>query len=251
MQPVRKMLWFLMLSIVILLKVAYAQSGSPSSIQDRLAAQMNTRQGLQSTAIFGLVYPTFGDLSVVGSNGFYYRATTSISRAAAPTVVPVGASKLEAYNLDPNSKGPFDTLPFTGYPQQLAIGRDNRLYLVVSEPPQPPSPLAKTKLYIVPTPFPPRILAMSLESIATSDIQGSASTDTAAALTGVVMVDLEGLLNSLRVAAVGDQEYLYVVTTQYPSPLSFPQGPVSPIRIVSKLTIFNADGKKIKEANLE
>ena len=92
---------------------------------------------------------------------------------------------------------------------------------------------------------------MSLESIATSDIQGSASTDTAAALTGVVMVDLEGLLNSLRVAAVGDQEYLYVVTTQYPSPLSFPQGPISPIRIVSKLTIFNADGKKIKEANLE
>src|SRR5262245_25510015 len=105
MQTLLRMLWFLMLSVVILFEVAYSQSGSPGSVQDRLAAQLQTRQGLQSAAPLALVYPSlFSDLSVIGSNGFYYRAT-SMSRAAAPTVVPVGASKLEAYNLDPNSKG--------------------------------------------------------------------------------------------------------------------------------------------------
>src|SRR5262245_56264115 len=61
MQPFRRMLWFLMLSIVIPLEVAYPQSDSP----DRLAVYSQTRQGLQSAAIFGLPYPPFGDLSVV------------------------------------------------------------------------------------------------------------------------------------------------------------------------------------------
>lgn len=266
MKSFRGMLWSVLLAVVLWPEVAQSQSDSPGNIQERLAVYLQQRQRLPSSAaIFGLGYSPFGDLSVVGSNGFYYRATFSVHRAAAPTVIPVPATKLEAYNLDPDSKDPFDTLPFTGYPLELAIGRDNRLYLVVSELPQfpltagnlaPGRPLLqpKTKLYIIPTPFPPRILGTSLESIATSPSQEGASTEPAAALTSVVVVDLEGLLNSLKVRAVVDQEYLYVVTTHYPSPLSLnPQAPAlaAPIRIVSKLTIFNADGKKIKEANLD
>src|SRR5437867_990424 len=113
MKSVRLMLWPVLLAAALWPEVAQSQSSSPDEAQERLAVHLRDRQGMQSSAaIFGPVYSPFGDLSVVGSNGFYYRASGTLNnRAAAPTVVPVPAGKLEAYNLDPNSKGPLDTLP--------------------------------------------------------------------------------------------------------------------------------------------
>ena len=246
-------------------------SSGLSQDENRLGVLITNRHGLQSTQSstplpvipYQLIpYQFFGDLSVIDSNGIYYRAAGRL----APSVVPPSpVSKLEAYNLDPNFKGPFATLPFSGFPVHLAIGKDNRLFLVVSEPLPPVlsgsnSPVLltpKSKLFIIPTPFPPGILNVTLESVALMAEESAMVTETSLALTNVVAVDLEGTVNSLQVKAVGDKEYLYTVTSQPPirvTPSQPPTAPANlpvPVKPSVKLIIFNSDGNKIKEANLE
>ena len=73
----------------------------------------------------------------------------------------------------------------------------------------------------------------------------------------VVAVDLEGTVNSLQVKAVADKEYLYTVTSQPPIRVTPSQPPTTPtnlpvpVKPSVKLIIFNSDGNKIKEANLD
>src|SRR5262245_25379471 len=242
--------------------LVFASSGL-SQDENRLGVLMTNRHDLQSIQSSTplpviLPYQFFGDLSVIDSNGIYYRAA---GRLAPSVVPPPPVSKLEAYNLDPNSKGPFAMLAFSGFPVHLAIGKDNRLFLVVSEPlPPVPSPVLltpKSKLYIIPTPFPPGILNVTLESVALVAEESAMVTETSPALTNVVAVDLEGTVNSLQVKAVGDKEYLYTVTSQPPirvTPSQPPTAPANlpvPVKPSVKLIIFNSDGNKIKEANLE
>ena len=247
----------------------FASSGL-SQDENRLGVLITNRHDLQSIQSstplpvipYQLIpYQFFGDLSVIDSNGIFYRAAGRL----APSVVPLPpASKLEAYNLDPNFKGPFATLAFSGFPVHLAIGKDNRLFLVVSEPPPPvlsgsnAAPVLltpKSKLFIIPTPFPPGILNVTLESVALMAEESAMVTETSPALTNVVAVDLEGTVNSLQVKAVADKEYLYIVTSQPPirvTPLQPPTTPTNlPVKPSVKLIIFNSDGNKIKETNLE
>jgi hypothetical protein len=188
-------------------------------------------------------FSLLGNPSVIGSNGVLYIIAGSTK-----------SPKLEAYNLDATVKGPVDTYKFSGYPTQLEIGKDNRLYLVVSETSSvlsapalsAPTPnfvvfQTKTKLFIIPTPFPVRAQGATLESTA-MEANDLPSGDSHQALTAVVQVALEGTLRSLKVKAVGDKEYLYVITNQLQ---------LSPLKFYSKLHIYDSDGKKIKDAAIE
>ena len=125
--------------------------------------------------------PFTNDLSVVGSDGIFYRVryeTLYPTEPVGPSVVPPPPSSiLEAFDLDPNSKRPVDSLAFAGLASQLGIGKDNRLYLVVTVIPEVsiatertaslvPVPTPQSRLYVIPTPFPPRALGATLESLA-------------------------------------------------------------------------------------
>ena len=215
------------------------------------------------------------DLSVVGSDGIFYRVryeTLYPTEPVGPSVVPPPPSSiLEAINLDPNSKCPVDSLAFAGLASQLGIGKDNRLYLVVTVIPEVsiarerttslvPVPTPQSRLYVIPTPFPPRVLGATLESLATpvSLEEGSnAVTDGTQNLDTIVRADFEGYAQSLKVKAVGDQEYLYlsvmVPTYRFPTltntgDANLTPGPIKPLL---RLLIFNNNGRKIKEVGTE
>jgi hypothetical protein len=207
--------------------------------------------------------PVFADLSVIGSDGVYYRLSTRPPSPLSdiPGKVPFPAiSRLEGFNLDPNSHGPFEVLQLPGFGTNLAIGKDDRLFLVLSlsDPTiltdssllKLPEMPAKSKLYIVPTPFPAQAVLGS-----PGRLQGEPNASAGSpALTEVVKVDLDGIGRSLKVKDVGGQEYLYVVTTQFSlsAPLSLSgSGPPITVNPSSKLVILDSDGKKIKESALD
>lgn len=223
-----------------------------------------------------IVIRTATDFSAVGSNGNSYRVLQNLglrSLTISPAVVPDPPSSiLEAFDLNPNTNKPVDSISFSGIASQLAIGQDNRLFLVVNVTPPVtilgarnarfvPVPMQKSRLYIIPTPFPPRVLGVTLESMA-----GEAGSEAFAQDAGVesekldriVQADLDGVVHSLKVKQVGDQEYLYltvsVLSYRFPTLTGTSDGAVpaiAPIRAVTKLIIFNNNGRKIKEADSE
>jgi hypothetical protein len=225
--------------------------------------------------------PFVGDLSVVGSDGIFYRVRHAtlyptdfgvLSLPVGPAVVPPPPSSiLEAIDLDPNSKRPVDSIAFAGLASQLGIGKDNRLYLVVNVTPPVsiatggttnlvPVPVPQSRLYIIPTPFPPRALGTALESIAVPvnlEVPVDAITEGTQNLDAIVRADFEGHAQSLKVKAVGDLEYLYLsaVIPSYRFPTLTNTGDASPrlgpIKPLVKLLIFNSNGRKIKEVDTE
>ena len=219
--------------------------------------------------------PFLSDLSVVGSDGIYYRVRHNsgiLSLPASPTVVPPPPlSVLEAIDPTPNSDDPVDSMTLAGLASQLAIGKDNRLYMVVNVTPPVsiaagetatlvPVPPPQSRLYVIPTPFPPRILRGSLESVATpvnQRPQQDAITEGAQRLDTIVQADFEGRAQSLKVKAVEDVEYVYVsaVIPSYRFPTLTDTGDtgpfLGPIKPKVKLVIFNSNGRKIKEIDTE
>ena len=215
--------------------------------------------------------PFLSDLSVVGSDGIFYRVRHNfgiVSLPVSPTVVPSPPmSVLEAINPSPDSKDPVDSIAFAGLASQLAMGKDNRLYMVVNVTPPVsiaagdttnlvPVPPPQSRLYVIPTPFPPRILRGTLESVAVpvnlQPLQDGVTEGQQ--LDTIVQADFDGHAQSLKVKAVRDDlEYVYV-SAAIPS-YRFPTvtntgdtGPVlGPIKPKVKLVIFNSNGRKIKE----
>jgi len=233
------------------------------------------------TNVFIARGPFTNDLSVVGSDGMFYRVRHEtlyptdfgvLSLPVGPAVVPPPPSSiLEAIDLDPNSKRPVDALALTGLPSQLGIGKDNRLYLVVNVIPEVsiaaggttslvPVPAPKSRLYVIPTPFPPRALGATLESIA---IPVNLETPIEAIMEGtqnlntIVQADFEGHVQSLKVKAVEaqGQEYLYLSTVipsyRFPTLTNSGDQNFGPIKQLVKLLIFSSDGRKIKEVGTE
>lgn len=193
-----------------------------------------------------------------------------LSLPVGPAVAPPPPSSiLEAIDLNPNSKRPVDSIAFAGLASQLGIGKDNRLYLVVNVTPPVsiaaggttnlvPVPALQSRLYVIPTPFPPRALGATLESIGVPvnlEAPTDAITEGAQNLGAIVQADFEGHAQSLKVKAVGDLEYLYlsVVIPSYRFPTLRNTGDASPgpIKPLVKLLIFNSDGRKIKEVDTE
>jgi hypothetical protein len=225
--------------------------------------------------------PFANDLSVVGSNGIFYRVRHIrlyptdfgvLSLPVDPAVVPPPPSSiLEAIDLDPNSKRPVDSIAFAGLASQLGIGKDNRLYLVVSVIPEVsiaaggttslvPVPAPKSRLYVIPTPFSPRVLGATLESIAVPVDLGrpiDALTEGTQNLNTIVQADFEGHVQSLKVKAVEtqDQEYLYlsavIPSYRFPTLTNSGDQSLGPIKPLLKLLIFSSDGRKIKEVDTE
>jgi hypothetical protein len=212
------------------------------------------------------------DLSVVGSKGTLYRVRYDfgvLPMSVGTAVVPSPPSSiLEAIDVDPNSKNPIDSIPFVGLASQLGIGKDNRLYLVVNVIPEVsiatggstslvPVPAPKSRLYIIPTPFPPRALGATLEAVAVPvnpEVPIDAVTQGTQNLDVIVQADFEGSVQSLKVKAVGDfEEYLYLsaVIPSYRFPTLTNNGDespsLSPIKPLLKLLIFSNDGRKVKE----
>jgi hypothetical protein len=164
-----------------------------------------------------------------------------------------------------------DSLAFAGLASQLGIGKDNRLYLVVTVIPEVsiatertaslvPVPTPQSRLYVIPTPFPPRALGATLESLAVPvslEKAGNTLTDGTQNLDTIVRTDFEGHAQSLKVKAVGDQEYLYlsVVVPAYRFPTMTNTGDANlrpgPINPLLKLLIFTNNGSKIKEVGTE
>ncbi len=219
--------------------------------------------------------PFVGDLSVVGSDGMFYRVRHDfgiLSLPVGPTVAPAPPSSiLEAIDLNPDSKRPVDSIAFAGLAAQLAIGKDNRLYLVVNVTPPVsiavggmtslvPVPAPQSRLYVSPTPFPPRALGATLESIAgpvNLEAPIDAITEATQNLDAIVHADFAGHAQSLKVKAVGDLEYLYLSAAipSYRFPTLANSGDTSPrpgpIKPLVKLLIFNSNGRKIKEVDTE
>ena len=223
--------------------------------------------------------PFANDLSVVGSNGIFYRVRHVTLYPTDFGVLPVGpamvprppSSILEAIDLDPNSKRPVDSMAFAGLASQLGIGKDNRLYLVVNVMPEVtiaagrttslvPVPMPKSRLYVIPTPFPPRVLGATLELIAVPvnlETPIDSVTEGPQNLNTIVQADFEGHVQSLKVKAVEaqTQEYLYLsaVIPSYRFPTLTDSGDqsLSPIKPLLKLLIFSSDGRKIKEVDTE
>ena len=219
--------------------------------------------------------PFANDFSAVGSNGIFYRVrheTLYPTEPVGPSVVPPPPSSiLEAIDLDPNSKRPVDSIAFAGLASQLGIGKDNRLYLVVNVIPEVsiatgrttslvPVPAPKSRLYIIPTPFPPRALGATLESIAVPVTLGTpidAITEGTQNLSTIVQADFEGHVQSLKVRAVETQgqEYLYlsavIPSYRFPTLTNSGDQNLSPIKPLLKLLIFTSDGRKIKEVDTE
>jgi len=219
--------------------------------------------------------PFATDLSIVGSNGIFYRVRHDfgvLSLPVGPTVVPPPPSSiLEAIDLDPNSKRPVDSIAFAGLASQLGIGKDNRLYLVVNVVPEVsiatgrttslvPVPTPNSRLYVIPTPFPPRVLGATLESIAVPaslETPINALTEGTQNLNTVVQADFEGHVQSLKVKVVETQgsEYLYlsavIPSYRFPTLTNSGDQSLSPIKPLLKLLIFSSDGQKIKEVDTE
>jgi len=258
----------LSLAAAILMLVLTSRSGlsqdSPSVPATRVPGNVFIARG-----------PFANDFSVVGSNGIFYRVrheTLYPTEPVGPSVVPPPPSSiLEAIDLDPNSKRPVDSLAFAGLASQLGIGKDNRLYLVVNVIPEVsiatgrttslvPVPAPKSRLYIIPTPFPPRALGATLESIAVPVTLGTpidAITEGTQNLSTIVQADFEGHVQSLKVRAVETQgqEYLYlsavIPSYRFPTLTNSGDQNLSPIKPLLKLLIFTSDGRKIKEVDSE
>jgi hypothetical protein len=261
-----------LVAAVILILLIVSRSGlaqdAPSVPADRVPASVFIARG-----------PVTNDLSVVGTNGVFYRVRPEtlyptdfggLSLPVGPAVVPPPPSSiLEAIDLDPSSKRPVDSLALAGLPSQLGIGKDNRLYLVVKVIPEVsiaagrttslvPVPTPKSRLYVVPTPFPPRALGATLESMAVpvnfeTPIDGEGTQN----LNTIVQADFEGHVQSLRVKAVETQgqEYLYlsavIPSYRFPTLTNSGDQSLGPIRPLLKLLIFSSDGRKIKEVDTE
>ena len=225
--------------------------------------------------------PFANDLSVVGSNGIFYRVRHErlyptdfgvLSLPVGPAVVPPPPSSiLEAIDLDPNSKRPVDSMAFAGLASQLGIGKDNRLYLVVNVMPEVtiaagrttslvPVPTPKSRLYVIPTPFPPRVLGATLELIAVPvnlETPIDSVTEGPQNLNTIVQADFEGHVQSLKVKAVEapTQEYLYlsavIPSYRFPTLTNSGDQSLSPIKPLLRLLIFSSDGRKIKEVDTE
>jgi len=258
----------LSLAAAILMLVLTSRSGlsqdSPSVPATRVPGNVFIARG-----------PFANDLSVVGSNGIFYRVrheTLYPTEPVGPSVVPPPPSSiLEAIDLDPNSKRPADSIAFAGLASQLGIGKDNRLYLVVNVIPEVsiatgrttglvPVPAPKSRLYVIPTPFPPRALGATLESIAVPVSLGTpidAITEGAQNLNTIVQADFEGHVQSLKVKAVETQgqEYLYlsavIPSYRFPTLTNSGDRNLNPIKPLLKLLIFTSDGRKIKEVDTE
>ena len=258
----------LSLAAAILMLVLTSRSGlsqdSPSVPATRVPGNVFIARG-----------PFANDFSVVGSNGIFYRVrheTLYPTEPVGPSVVPPPPSSiLETIDLDPNSKRPVDAIAFAGLASQLGIGKDNRLYLVVNVIPEVsiatgrttglvPVPAPKSRLYVIPTPFPPRALGATLESIAVPVSLGTpidAITEGAQNLNTIVQADFEGHVQSLKVKAVETQgqEYLYlsavIPSYRFPTLTNSGDRNLNPIKPLLKLLIFTSDGRKIKEVDTE
>ncbi len=223
-----------------------------------------------------------GDFSAIGSDGNFYRVRhnfgqlflpASLDAPVRPAVVPdPPSSTLEVFDLNPNSTKPVDSISFSGVASQLDIGKDNRLFLIVNVTPPisiardgnpgfVPVPAPKSRLYIIPTPFPPRVLGATLESLAHeagSEVAGQSVGAEGEKLDGIVQADFDGAVHSLQVKQVGDQEYLYLSASipsyRFPTLNGNSDGVapvIAPVTTVTKLIIFNNNGRKIKEADSE
>jgi hypothetical protein len=258
----------LSLAAAILMLVSASQSGlaqdAPSVPAARVPANVFVARG-----------PLASDLSVVDSNGTLYRVRYDfgvLSMSVGPAVVPPPPSSiLEAIDLDPTSKRPVDSIPFAGLASQLGIGKDNRLYLVVSVIPEVsiaaggttnlvPVPAPKSRLYVIPTPFPPRVLGATLESIAVPvnlETPIDTLTEGTQNLNTIVQADFDGQVQSLKVKALETQgqEYLYlsavIPSYRFPTLTNSGDQSLSPIKPLLKLLIFSSDGRKIKEVDSE
>jgi hypothetical protein len=164
-----------------------------------------------------------------------------------------------------------DSIAFAGLASQLGIGKDNRLYLTVNVIPEVsiaagrttslvPVPTPKSRLYVIPTPFPPRALGAALESIAVPASLGTridAITEGARNLNTIVQADFEGHVQSLKVKAAEPQgqEYLYlsavIPSYRFPTLTNGGDQSLGPIKPLLKLLIFTSDGRKIKEVDTE
>src|SRR5262245_51376732 len=110
---------------------------------------LSTRSGLSQEAppappnrvpadVRAIRAPFVNDLSAIGSDGIYYRVRHSfaLSLPASPMVVPPPRlSVLEAIDPSPSANDPVDSITLAGLASQLAIGKDNRLYMVVNVTP--------------------------------------------------------------------------------------------------------------------
>lgn len=242
---------------VILMLVLSSQSGLA---QDTVPADRARRDVLMARA------PLPNDLSVIGSDGIFYRVRHELGILGLPVgpavVPPPPSSILEAIDLNPNSNRPVDSIAFPGLASQLGIGKDNRLYLVVHVVPEVtiaaanttslvPVPAPQSRLYVIPTPFPPRALGSTLQTV-------DAITEGPPRLDTIVQADFDGHVQSLKVKAVGDvDEYVYLTTVipsyRFPtltnaSDASSTFGPIKPL---VKLLIFKNNGRKIKEVGTE
>jgi hypothetical protein len=115
-------------------------------------------------------------------------------------------------------------------------------------------PAPKSRLYIIPTPFPPRALGATLEAVAVPEVPIDAVTQGPQNMDVIVQADFEGSVQSLKVKAVGDfEEYLYLsaIIPSYRFPTLTDNGDASPslgpIKPLLKLLIFSNDGRKVKE----
>ena len=135
-----------------------------------------------------------------------------------PAVVPPPPSSiLEAIDLDPNSKHPVDSIAFADWLRNSVSERQSNCTLVVNLIPEVsmrgtttslvPVPAPKSRLYVIPTPFPPRVLGVTLESIAVRSTwkrRLDAVTEGTQNLNTIVQADFEGHVQSLKVKAVGE-----------------------------------------------
>ena len=73
--------------------------------------------GVAQSAFSGVgPFPFLGELSVIGSDGVFYRVSPNSSGTG---------SKIEGFSLAPNTKDPFEVLEFSGSASHLNIGKDN------------------------------------------------------------------------------------------------------------------------------
>ena len=176
--------------------------------------------------------------NVVGSNGVLYQTTSQFSYSIKGLF---GASTSNAtstlYSYDPTSVLPDKKLSFTGFATALAIGKDDRLFLIVGK-----------NLYLIPTPLPAALNA-PIEQMAV-DVTNAPSVPAAFAASNILRITLAsapislgGSAYSVKVKAVGSKEYLYLDTFEFTW---------SPFKFSSKVLILDSlDGKKVREITVD
>jgi len=179
-------------------------------------------------------YTTAG-ANAVGSNGVLYQTTSTFSYSIRSFFG--GASTNSAtstlYSYDPEKQLEDKKLTFTGAATALAIGKDDRLFMIVGK-----------NLYLIPTPF-PASLSASLEQVSI-DVTNAPTVPASIAASAILRINLAaapislgGSAYAIKVKAVGSKEYLYLDVFDFQW---------SPFKFSNKVLILDsADGKKLRE----